>query len=82
PDIAPDGKHGIGMATYADHFDNATGEWVTKTVDLSKIVIVGDFFGTQMAGFDVAPQLGLIEHLQDSDAGVLYPERRVVVPGA
>lgn len=79
--VGPDGIHGVGTVTYADHFDNATGEWVTVTVDLTKVVVVGDFFGTQMAGFDVAPNLGLIDHVQDGDSNTAYPARTVVVGG-
>ena len=68
--VAADGIHGVGSVTYADHFDPATGEWVKVTVDLSTIVVVGDFFGAQMAGFDVAPVLGLIDHIPDGELNV------------
>jgi hypothetical protein len=80
--VAADGIHGVGSVTYADHFDFGTGEWVTVTVDLSTIEVVGDFFGAQMAGFDAAPALGLIDHVQDGELNVAYPERTVVVPGS
>jgi Putative Ig domain/Divergent InlB B-repeat domain len=80
--VGADGKHGVGTVTYADHFDNATGEWVTVTVNLSNVIIVGDFFGAQMAGFDAAPILGLIDHIQDGELGVDFPARTVVVGGA
>lgn len=79
--VAADGIHGVGTVTYADHFDPAIGEWVTVTVDLSKVEVVGDFFGAQMAGFDVQPKMGLVAHLQDGDLGSPYPARTVVVPG-
>jgi hypothetical protein len=74
--------HGIGQVTYADHFDPATGEWATATVDTSTLVVVGDFFGAQMSGFDVAPHLGLIDHIPDGELEVPYAERTVVVPAA
>lgn len=82
--VDADGVHyfGSGTVTYNDHIDPATGEWVTTTVDLSTLWVVGDFFGAQMSGFDVAPNLGLIDHLQDGELNVPYPERTVVVPGA
>lgn len=80
-EVGPDGIHGKGTVTYADHFDPNTGEWVTVTVDLSTVVVVGDFFGAQMAGFDVAPVLGLIDNVQSADANVAYPERTVVIGG-
>jgi len=67
--------------TYNDHIDPATGEWVTVTVDLSTVEVVGDFFGAQMSGFDVAPALGLIDHIPDGELGVAYAERTVVVAG-
>jgi len=80
--VAADGIHGSGSVTYADHFDVGTGEWVTVTVDLSTVVVVGEFFGAQMAGFDVVPVLGLIDHIPDGELNVPYAERTVVVPGA
>ena len=42
---------------------------------------VGQYIGAQMAGFAAEAPLGLIEHLQDGDAGVGYPDRTVVVGG-
>jgi Calx-beta domain/Putative Ig domain/Divergent InlB B-repeat domain len=79
--VAPDGMHGVGTVTYAVYFDPITQEWVTETVDLTTIVVVGEFFGAQMSGFDVAPVLGLIDHIPDGELNVPYPERTVVVPG-
>jgi hypothetical protein len=80
--VGPDGKHGVGNVTYNDHFDPETGEWVEATVDLSTVEVVGDFFGAQMSGFDVAPVLGLIDHIPDGELNVAYADRTVVVPGA
>ncbi|MBI3843895.1 MAG: putative Ig domain-containing protein [Planctomycetes bacterium] len=79
--VGPDGLHGVGTVTYADHFDPVAGEWVTVTVDTSTLVVVGDFFGAQMAGFDVAQALGLIDHIPDGDLNVAYADRTVVVSG-
>ena len=76
--VGADGIHGVGVVTYTDSFD-ALGEPVVVTVDLSTVVIVGEFFGAQMAGFDVAPALGLIDHIPDGEVGVPYAERSVVV---
>ena len=61
--VGPDGIHGVGTVTYNDHIDPTTGEWVEVTVDLSTVEVVGDFIGAQMSGFDVAPALGLIDHI-------------------
>jgi hypothetical protein len=80
--VAPDGIHGVGTVTYNDHIDPVTGEWVTVTVDLSTVEVVGDFFGAQMSGFDVAPVLGLIDHLPDGELNVAYAARAVVIEGA
>lgn len=79
--VAPDGIHGVGMVTYNDYFDPMTGEWVEVTVDLSTVEVVGEFFGAQMSGFDVAPALGLIDHIPDGEIGVPYADRTVVVAG-
>ncbi|NOT00185.1 MAG: hypothetical protein HOP29_06115 [Phycisphaerales bacterium] len=80
-EVAPDGIHGAGSVTFNDHFDPVTGEWVEVTLDLSTVEVVGDFFGAQMAGFDIAPALGLIDHIPDGELGVASAERTVVVSG-
>lgn len=79
--VGPDGKHGVGSVTYNDHIDPDSGEWVTVTNDLTTVEVVGDFIGAQMAGFDIAPALGLIDHIPDGELGVSYAERSVVVSG-
>jgi hypothetical protein len=65
--------------------DDLHGEGVKKIngvdVDLSTVVVVGDYVGAQMAGFDPAGQIGLIEHLQDGELYVDYVERAVVIGG-
>lgn len=80
--VAADGVHGAGSVTYNDHFDPLTGEWVEVTVDLSTVEVVGELIGAQMSAFDVAPALGLIDHLADGELNVPYAPRGVVVPGA
>jgi hypothetical protein len=77
--VAADGIHGAGSATYVGSFVN--GNPITVTVDFSTLKVVGDFFGAQMSGFDVAPKLGLIDHLQDGELNVPYVERSVVIGG-
>ena len=79
--VGPDGIHGVGSVTYNSYIDPDTGEWVEETVDLSTIVVVGDYIGAQMAGFDPAGQIGLIDHLQDGEVNVPYIDRTVVVGG-
>lgn len=51
-------------------------------VDLSTVVVVGDFIGSQMAAYDVAATVGLIDHLQDGNENEPYPDRRVVIAGS
>ena len=81
--LAPDGisYYGSGSVTYADYFDFIAGEWHTTTTDLSTVLVVGEFFGAQMAGFDVAPNLGLIDNLQDGEPNAPYGRRALVVGG-
>lgn len=56
---------------------------LTGTVyNLSTMAVVGKFLGAQMSGFAPAAKLGLIDHLQDGEAGVPYVNRTVIVPGA
>lgn len=80
-EVGPDGVHGVGIVTYNDHIDPQTGEWVEVEVDLSTVVVVGDYIGAQMAGFDPAAQIGLIDHLQDGEANLPYIERTLVIGG-
>lgn len=80
-EVGPDGLHGVGSVTYNDHIDPATGEWVEVTTDLSTVVVVGDYIGAQMAGFDAGGQIGLIDHLQDGEIDVEYVDRSIVIGG-
>ncbi|HSH95413.1 MAG TPA: putative Ig domain-containing protein, partial [Roseimicrobium sp.] len=80
--VRRDGIHGSGIVTYADHFDPTTGEWVPITVNLRNVVVVGDFFGAQMAGFDIAPDMGLIDHVNDYPAYTRIARRKVVIGGS
>jgi List-Bact-rpt repeat protein/putative Ig domain-containing protein len=68
--VGPDGIHGSGTKVING-----------VEVDLSTVVVVGDYIGAQMAGFDAAGQIGLIDHLQDGEKDVPYVERTVVVAG-
>jgi hypothetical protein len=76
--VGPDGIHGVGTVTYINGFD-AQGEPIEVTVDMSTIEVVGEFFGAQMSGFDVAPALGLIDHVPDGELNVAYADRRIVI---
>lgn len=68
--VGPDGIHG-------DEIKEINGE----EVDFSTIEIVGDYIGAQMAAFDAAGQMGLIDHLQDGDINQPYVERSMVIGG-
>ncbi len=75
---------------YAGPIDPDTGEALADTVgadgihgviDYANTVIVGDYIGAQMAGFDAAGKLGLIDHLQDGEINVPYVDRTLVISG-
>ncbi len=68
--VGPDGLHGVGTAQIGG-----------LEVDLATVVVVGDYIGAQMAGFDAAAQIGLIDHLQDGVLNTPYVERTLVVGG-
>lgn len=68
--VGPDGIHG-------DEIKEIDG----VEVDFSTIEIVGDYIGAQMAAFDAAGQMGLIDHLQDGDINQPYVERSMVIGG-
>ena len=75
---------------YVGPLDPSTGEALADTVgpdgihgvvDYADTVVVGDYIGAQMAGFDPAGQIGLIDHLQDGEIDVAYVDRTIVVGG-
>lgn len=68
--VGDDGVHGVGTKTSGG-----------VDYDLGNTVVVGDYIGAQMAGFDVAAPLGLVDHLQDGDLNEPYVERTVVIGG-
>jgi hypothetical protein len=68
--VGADDIHGTGIKTING-----------VEVDLSTIVVVGDFKGSQMAAIDVEGGVGLIDHLSDGEIDVPYTDRRVVVQG-
>ena len=67
--VATDGIHGMGTYTNQDGI----------LVDLSTVQVVGKFLGAQMSGMAATPPIGLIDHLPDGEANVLYPTRSVVI---
>ena len=72
----PQYLHGVGNSVAVT---DANGD--TYYVDCAAQVVVGEYIGAQMAGFDAAMPLGLVDHLQDGEKDVDYPPRSVVVGG-
>ena len=81
-EVGPDGIFGVGTVSYNDHIDPQTGEWVVVETNLTTVAIVGDYIGSQMAGFDAAARIGLIDHLQDGEINVPYIDRTIVIGGS
>lgn len=65
-----DGIHGKG-----------TREINGVEVDLSTVVVVGEYLGAQMSAFDINAPLGLADQLPDGIVGEEYPTRLVVIAG-
>jgi len=72
----PDYLHGVGSHVAVT---DANGD--TYYVDCAAQVVVGNYVGAQMAGFDAAAPLGLIDNLQDAEQDQAYTARTVVVGG-
>ena len=72
----PNYLHGVG-----DHVAVTDANGDTYYVNCAAQVVVGNYIGAQMAGFDAAAPLGLIDHLQDGELGTPYTPRTVVVGG-
>jgi uncharacterized membrane protein YeaQ/YmgE (transglycosylase-associated protein family) len=68
--VGADGIHGTGVKTING-----------VEVDLSTVVIVGDYIGAQMAAFDAAAAVDLIDHVPDGEIDSEYPARTVIVAG-
>jgi hypothetical protein len=68
--------HGLGSHVAVS---DANGD--TYYVDCTAQVVVGNYVGAQMAGFDAAAPLGLIDNLQDAEKDQAYTARTVVVGG-
>ncbi|MBP1687830.1 MAG: hypothetical protein H6Q33_3973 [Deltaproteobacteria bacterium] len=72
----PNYLHGVGSAVAVT---DPNGD--TYYVDCASQVVVGNYIGAQMAGFDAEAGLGLVDHLQDGESGTPYTPRTVVVGG-
>jgi len=69
--VGPDGIHGVGIKQING-----------VDIDLSTVVIVGEYLGSQMSAFDIHAPVGLIEHVQDGVLDDPYPTRTIVIGGA
>jgi hypothetical protein len=76
--VGPDNIHGDPAMT---NVGVTLADGTAKSVDCSTETVVGDYIGAQMAGFDPAAPLGVIDHLQEGATGTPYVERSVVVGG-
>ena len=72
----PQYLHGVG-----EHVAVTDPNGDTYYVNCAAQVVVGDYIGAQMAGFDEALPLGLVDHLQDGEKDIAYTPRSVVVGG-
>lgn len=68
--VGPDDIHGVGVKTVNG-----------VEVDLSTVEVVGAYIGAQMAGYDAAGEMGLIDNLQDGTTSEAYVNRRLVIAG-
>ena len=71
-------------------FDAETHEALAQTVakdgihgtgSYSNTVVVGKFLGAQMSAAALTNPVGLIDHLQDGEVGVAYPDRMIAISG-
>ena len=72
----PNYLHGVGNAVAVTDANGGT-----YFVDCSAQIVVGDYIGAQMAGFDAAAPLGLVDNIQDGELLQAYTPRTVVVGG-
>jgi hypothetical protein len=79
--VGADGLHGEGTVGVTRPDPARPGEVTTVQVDCSQEIVVGDYIGAQMAGFDAEAGLGVIDNLQDGEIHQPYPQRTVVVGG-
>lgn len=73
--VAADDVHGVGTVPVT----GPNGD--SYTFDCGVTPIVGNYIGAQMAAFAAAAPLGMVDHLQDGEAGASYTPRIVIVGG-
>jgi len=79
--VGADGLHGDGTVNVTRNDPARPGEVISVPFDCSLEIVVGDYIGAQMAGFDAEAGLGVIDNLQDGEINQPYTQRTVVVGG-
>lgn len=80
-EVGPDGLHGK-KSTRADGLTGVTdANGVTQYVDCTQEIVVGDYTGANMVGFEAAAALGLIDHVEDGQINKDYVARKLVFGG-
>lgn len=79
--VGADGLHGESTVGVTSNDPANPGEVISVQVDCSQEIVVGDYIGAQMAGFDPEAGLGVIDNLQDAEINQPYTQRTVVVGG-
>ena len=77
-EMEPGTLYGLSSMTAVDVAE-ASGE--SHSVNCATRILVGNYIGAQMVGFDAEAVLGLIDHLQDGELGTPYVDRTVVIGG-
>ena len=84
-DNLPDGDNTVTRRyefyTYEGDVDPENGEALCSDLSGSCTNSLGHFIGAQMAGFNLAEPLGLIDHAPEGDLGVPYTDRTLVAGG-
>jgi hypothetical protein len=71
-EVQPGTLYGLSTMTTVDVAEAGGG---SHLVNCSARILVGNYIGAQMVGFDAATALGLIDHLQDGEMGTPYVDR-------
>lgn len=75
-EVGPDGLHGLRSGVGVT---DANGD--TQIVDCTQEIVVGDYTGANMVGFEAAAALGLIDHIEDGQINKDYVARKLVFGG-
>jgi len=77
----PDDPQLFDPETHEALAESVASNGVNGTGNFSNTVVVGKFLGAQMSAVALTNPVGLIDHLQDGQVNVPYPDRTVVVGG-